>query len=64
MSDIQANAEDEFRVDIGRADKGRTFLRVVHIPSGKERILVGLNGDDPHEVAKRLTEDLRTELGL
>jgi hypothetical protein len=64
MSALQANPENDFRVDIGRAGKGRIFVRVVHIPSGKERILIGLDGDDPHDVAKRLTEELRTELGV
>jgi hypothetical protein len=64
MSKTHTNAEEEFRVDIGRADKGQTFVRVVHIPSGKERIQVGLEGNDARDVAKRLTEELRTELGL
>ncbi len=54
----------EFRVDIGRADTGRTFVRVIHVPSGKERIVVGLGGADPNEVATRLTKELTDELGL
>jgi len=53
-----------FRVAIGRADKGRTFVRVIHVPTGKERIVVGLGGADPNEVATRLTKELTDELGL
>ncbi len=64
MTDTPGKSEGEFRLDIGRADKGRTFVRVVHLPSGKERIIVGLEGDDPHEVGKRLTAELQAELGM
>jgi hypothetical protein len=64
MTDMQGAMEEEFRLDIGRADKGRTFVRVVHIASRKERIQVGLEGSDPHDIAKRLTAELRKELGL
>ena len=64
MGDIQANGKDAFCVSIGRADKGRTFVRVVHILSGKEKFQVGLGSEDAHEVAERLTEELRRELGL
>jgi hypothetical protein len=56
--------ESDFRTDIVRADKGRAFVRVIHIPSKKERIQVGLDGIDPDDVAKRLTQELRQELGL
>ncbi len=53
---------DDFRVDIGRADKGRTFVRVVHLPTGKERIVVGLGEATAMEVAARLTQELSDEL--
>jgi hypothetical protein len=52
----------DFRVDVGRADRGRTFVRVVHLPTGKDRILVGLDGADPGEVALRLTNELASEI--
>ena len=64
MTDMSERDDVNFRVDIGRADKGRTFVRVVHTASGKERIFVGIRGHDAHEVAKRLTAELRSELGL
>src|SRR5262249_4720243 len=64
VADVPRSTEDEFRLDIGRADKGRTFVRVVHIASGKERIQVGLGADDAQEVGKRLTAELKAELGL
>jgi hypothetical protein len=64
MSSTPEKVEDEFRVDIGRAGKGRTFIRVVHIPSGKERVRVGLCGDDSHGVTALLISELRRELGL
>jgi hypothetical protein len=52
----------DFRVDVGRASAGRTFVRVVHLPTGKERIVVGLDGAEPAEVALRLTTELDHEL--
>ena len=55
---------DDFRVDIGRADKGRTFVRVVHLQSGTEKTVVGLDGCEPKVVAERLQNELSEELGL
>jgi hypothetical protein len=55
---------DDFRIDIGRADKGRTFVRVVHLQSGKERTVIGLDGCEPTAVAERLQNELREELGI
>jgi hypothetical protein len=52
----------DFRVAVGRADKGRTFVRVVHIPSGKQKTVVGLSGGNPQEIALRLTNELANEL--
>ena len=52
----------DFRVDVGRADRGRTFVRVVHLPTGKDRILIGLEGADPAEVARQLTRELESEI--
>jgi hypothetical protein len=52
----------DFRVDVGRADGGRTFVRVVHLPTGKDRVLVGLDGSDPEEVALQLTKELAIEI--
>jgi hypothetical protein len=52
----------DFRVDIGRADRGRTFVRVIHVPTGKQKIAVGLDGLEPNAVAQRLERELREEL--
>ncbi len=52
---------NDFRIEVGRADKGRTFLRVVHVPTGKERILVGLGETDWHEIAFQLAQELANE---
>jgi hypothetical protein len=35
---------------------------VVHLPTGKDRILIGLDGADPDEVALRLTQELVGEI--
>lgn len=52
----------DFRVDVGRADKGRTLIRVVHVPTGKERIRVGLGEVDGREVAFQLAQELANEI--
>lgn len=52
----------EFRVQIGRADKGRTFVRVIHLPTGKDRIVAGLGDEDPRDVEARLIEELKQEI--
>jgi hypothetical protein len=54
----------DFRVDVGRADRGRTFVRVLHVPTGKDRTLVGIGGDDPTDVAFKLAEELAKEVGV
>ena len=47
----------DFRVQIGRPaavetpDRGRTLVRVVHVPTGKERFLLGTGKADPYDVA-------------
>jgi hypothetical protein len=63
MKSSETKPSDDFRVDVGRANKGRTFVRVIHTPSGKERLLVGLDGSAPEEVANRLIKELKEELG-
>jgi hypothetical protein len=60
----KATDVDDFRTDIGSADKGRTFVRVLHLPSGMERIAVGLGSRTADIVAEQLENDLREELGL
>jgi hypothetical protein len=48
----------EFRVQIGRADRGETFVRVIHTPTKRDRIVVGLGAAEPEEVAARLMQEL------
>ena len=52
----------DFRVQIGSADMGRTFVRVVHVPTGKERLVVGIGDATTQEVETQLTEDLKREI--
>lgn len=53
---------ETIRIDIGCTSAGQTFVRVAHLPSGAEKIQIGLNGDTADAVAKRLTEALRQAL--
>lgn len=48
---------------IGSADKGRTFVRVIHIASRKERIVVGIGDEPALAVADRLMKEIVEELG-
>jgi hypothetical protein len=53
----------DYRVDVGRADRGRTFVRVVHVPTGKDRTLIGIGEADVDEVAAKLAKELAKEIG-
>ncbi len=53
---------EDFRIDIGRATAGRTFLRVVHEPSQVSRLVVGLKGRSSTEVAQELLSAVLQEL--
>lgn len=53
---------NDFRTDIGRADKGQTFVRVVHVASGRERWQVGLGRLSTQAVADQLKKELQDEL--
>jgi hypothetical protein len=50
--------EADLRIDTGRADQGRTFIRVVHMPTGLERTRVGLSGTSSCDVIRELTEEI------
>ena len=52
----------DFRIDIGRAGKGETFVRVIHIPSGKQRIKVGLGIATTQDIANQMIEELSREV--
>ena len=55
--------ENDFQTQIGRAQKdGRscTFVRVIHLPTGKERMVVGIGNE--RNIVDRLTRELVIEL--
>jgi hypothetical protein len=60
MSDRMISSD--FLIQIGRADKGRTFVRVVHIATGKDRSLVGIGDANPREIAFQLAKDLTNKV--
>ena len=51
----------EFRADIGTSDKG-TFVRVVHEPTGQERLVLVPKGATYQHLVSRLTQELEQEL--
>lgn len=53
---------NDFRIDIGRADKGRTFVRVTHIPTGAESAVVGIGNRTPNELATELLRRLASNI--
>jgi hypothetical protein len=52
----------DFRVDVGRADRGRTFVRVIHIATGKDRIIVGIGKSKVTDLAFELFSELSKEI--
>ena len=62
MSELSLNDNIDFQVDIGRADQGRTFVRVIHLPSGNKRTLVGIGQSHPQEVALGLAKEILEEI--
>ena len=55
--------DNDFETQIGRAQKGGrscTFVRVIHLPTGKERMVVGIGNE--RNVVDRLTRELVIEL--
>jgi hypothetical protein len=58
----QVIRDDDLRIDIGRATGGRTFIRVVHEPTGINRQLVGLGNRSYHDVVNELRSAIESEL--
>jgi hypothetical protein len=54
--------DEDFRIDSGRAAEGRMFLRVVHVPTGVSRVVVGLNGRPSTEVVQELFSAVLQEI--
>jgi hypothetical protein len=56
-------AMKNIRVDTGRASHGGDFLRMVHLPTGIERIHPGqLNGLDVEELNRRWRAEIEEEI--
>lgn len=67
MSNLRKPPDDvdtDWRCDTGRAGQGRDFYRVVHIPTGVSRRIVGLSGKDLKEITRQFVEEIREELRL
>ena len=53
---------NDFVVWIGRADGGRTFVRVAHPSSGKNRIVVGIGNRTVMQIQTELAREILNEL--
>ena len=54
--------DSEVRVDVGRSRDGGTFVRVLHIPSGRARTKDRLGSESQSAVISRLRAELEAEL--
>jgi hypothetical protein len=54
--------DEDFRIDLGRASEGRTFLRVVHVPTEVSRVVVGWKGRPYAEVVQELLSAVLQEI--
>jgi hypothetical protein len=55
--------EEDLRVELGRADQGGDFLRLVHVPSGIQRNHPGpLQGLNQHKLMQRWRSEIEAEL--
>jgi hypothetical protein len=52
---------EDIEIGSGRASGGRMFVRATHIPSGKSRAVVGLNGRSYRHVVQQLLEELASD---
>jgi hypothetical protein len=52
---------DNFSIEIGRAADGKTFMRIVHLPSGIYREVPSI-GNEGAEVARKLAAEIQLEL--
>jgi hypothetical protein len=54
--------DEDFRIESGRADGGRMFLRVIHLPTQASRVVVGLNDRPYAEVVRELLSAVLQEI--
>lgn len=60
---MDAHSDDHsIRMDVGRASGGRTFVRVVHLLTGRDRQQVGLDGETAEVVGRRLAKELMDDI--
>lgn len=52
----------QVRIDTGRADGGGTFVRVVHVPTGRSVVQDPIGTERPLDAQERLLEQLRIEI--
>jgi hypothetical protein len=55
-------SNSNYIVESGRAVGGRMFIRVVHQPTGKSRVAVGLGGLEYQELVDELIVELKREV--
>ena len=58
--------DERFEVQIGRTSNGQTvatFVRVIHLATGIERLQIGYNGSTPKEISSRMALEIISELG-
>lgn len=53
--------DERFRVDVGRADGGRSFVRVTDKSTGIDRTQVGFNGESAETIARRLAAEIMAD---
>jgi uncharacterized protein YycO len=46
--------DEDIRVDIGRANDGKTFARVVHMPTQVSRVVIGLRKRSSRGIVREL----------
>jgi hypothetical protein len=54
--------DEDFRIDSGRAEGGRMFVRVVHEPTQTSRVVVGLKSRPYAQVVQDLLSEVRQEI--
>jgi hypothetical protein len=54
--------DQDFRIDVGSAKGGKTFVRVIHLPTQVSAIVDGLTGRSTKEVGDELRQQVEDEL--
>ncbi|PQO44728.1 hypothetical protein [Blastopirellula marina] len=63
IRELRMLREEEIRIETGRASHGGDFLRLVHVPTGSERIHPGpLKGVKRHELMQQWLAEIEADL--